>query len=119
MFLEFWKRKNIRLSFQWEVMDYEKEETIRPEWVATKARVSPITHKLERHVSRAVSITKLIATSWVVFVSILIVLVSVAATIVFRVWAYQSAWPNNPTIATIVSAVLCLAVMMLLANVSN
>jgi hypothetical protein len=32
LFLEFWKRRSVTLSFRWGMLDYEEEEVARPEW---------------------------------------------------------------------------------------
>eukprot|EP01129_Flabellula_baltica_P010422 TRINITY_DN4400_c0_g1_i3.p1 TRINITY_DN4400_c0_g1~~TRINITY_DN4400_c0_g1_i3.p1 ORF type:complete len:602 (-),score=97.09 TRINITY_DN4400_c0_g1_i3:6-1811(-) len=32
LFLEFWKRRNAMKSFEWNMLDYEKEEGLRPEY---------------------------------------------------------------------------------------
>jgi len=50
MFLEFWKRKQFRLAYDWDLVDYDEErDLIRPEFEARvrKQRLNPITGKLE------------------------------------------------------------------------
>lgn len=44
-FLEFWKRKEAELRYDWDVADYELEEHMRPEFEAkcTKWKKNPVT----------------------------------------------------------------------------
>lgn len=39
LFLEFWKRKQSELAYQWDVEQFEENEPDRPEFYGTKERV--------------------------------------------------------------------------------
>ncbi|GFR60932.1 anoctamin, partial [Elysia marginata] len=43
-FHEMWKRKEAEIEYDWDVADYEEEETIRPEFEAAvrKRKINPI-----------------------------------------------------------------------------
>jgi hypothetical protein len=50
LFLEFWKRREKEMQYDWDVAEFEQEEeTIRPEYEATVThkRVNPVTQTLE------------------------------------------------------------------------
>ena len=50
MFLEFWKRRQFELSYEWDLVDYDEErDIVRPEYEAhvTRERLNPINHSLE------------------------------------------------------------------------
>lgn len=50
MFLEFWKRRQFRLAYEWDLVDYDEErDLVRPEFEAqvTNMRFNPITQRKE------------------------------------------------------------------------
>eukprot|EP00835_Amoeboradix_gromovi_P001238 NODE_53_length_26956_cov_0.387348.p4 type:complete len:536 gc:universal NODE_53_length_26956_cov_0.387348:783-2390(+) len=47
-FLEFWKRRQNFLAFEWKTWECEDVEIERPEWIATKVEFSTMTWKLEK-----------------------------------------------------------------------
>jgi Calcium-activated chloride channel len=84
-FLEFWKRRQATLAYRWGMLDYEDEETTRPDWKPTHARKSPITGKYEKYVPSIIYHSKLSVSVLVVLFSILIVIIAVGSMIVFKV----------------------------------
>lgn len=52
-FLEFWKRKQAEIEYEWDVADFEEgEETVRPEYEASvsRRRTNPVTNREEPYV---------------------------------------------------------------------
>ena len=50
MYLEFWKRQQFRLSYEWDLVDYDEEsDLIRPEFeaVVKTERLNPVTRQKE------------------------------------------------------------------------
>lgn len=43
IFLEFWKRKNAILAYEWDVDNYEDSEPNKPEYFGTDVRKDPVT----------------------------------------------------------------------------
>lgn len=48
IFLDFWKRKNAEVAYDWDVRDYEAHEPIRPQFKSNDTRVNPITGDEEK-----------------------------------------------------------------------
>ncbi|CAG8621701.1 10952_t:CDS:10, partial [Paraglomus occultum] len=93
-FLETWKRYNAALQFDWDVLEFEKEELPRPEFVGTMVRKSPITFKQEIHFPFGKRLRKLFVSGMIVFVSICIVTVTIGVLLIYpqRLFAYGNAW---------------------------
>ena len=56
LFLEFWKRRQARLEYEWDLVDFEEEQLqlqMRPEFEiqCTNRRLNKITQVLRRHVN--------------------------------------------------------------------
>ena len=54
LFLKLWKREQYRLSYQWDLVEYDEETAlIRPEYEArvTREKMNPVTHELEPYMS--------------------------------------------------------------------
>lgn len=52
MFLEFWKRRQFELAYQWDLVDYDEErDLVRPEYEAQieRERFNPATGKMETY----------------------------------------------------------------------
>jgi len=86
-YLEFWKRKNSYLAWWWDVLDFEREETTRPEWYSTKLRISPITGKEERHYPDRVRYTKMTASAICIIIAVIFVLLAIMASVIYQVWS--------------------------------
>ena len=54
MFLEFWKRRQFELNYEWDLVDYDEErDLLRPEYAAAvpREKLNPITMKMEPYLS--------------------------------------------------------------------
>lgn len=50
MFLEFWKRRQFHLAYEWDLVDYDEDsDLVRPEYEAqvTRERLNPVTQQME------------------------------------------------------------------------
>ncbi|CAG8513238.1 11068_t:CDS:10 [Cetraspora pellucida] len=69
LFLQYWKRTNASIQYDWNVTEFEREELPRPEFYGTTLRKSPITMKNEIHFPFSQRLQKLAISGIVVFVS--------------------------------------------------
>ncbi|RIA89124.1 calcium-activated chloride channel-domain-containing protein [Glomus cerebriforme] len=76
-FLETWKQYNISIAYDWDVLDYEKEELPRPEFYGTVLKKSPITLRQEIHFPYREKVKKFLISGVVVFICVIIVIISV------------------------------------------
>lgn len=54
MFLEFWKRQQFKLSYDWDLVNYDEEaDLVRPEYeaVVTTERINPVTLQKEPYLA--------------------------------------------------------------------
>ena len=70
MFLEFWKRKQAVIAWEWDLSSFDDEEEPRPEFEAkvTTMRINPVTMKSEPFLPRWNKVIRLVSvTSTIVF----------------------------------------------------
>nr|CAB3221917.1 anoctamin-5 [Phallusia mammillata] len=87
MFLELWKRKQFRLAYDWDLVDYDEDrDLIRPEFEAqvTRERLNPITGQREPYLSAKDRYTRACLSITTVFFWVLVVIAAVFAVIVYR-----------------------------------
>ena len=93
MFLEFWKRKQNELQFEWDLFDFEEtEETLRPEFEeaaqkneANWMKKNPVTQSLEPFMPFSYKIPRLAMSLSTVLFMIFIVVAAIVGVIVYRV----------------------------------
>ena len=87
LFLEFWKRKQITLAYNWHAMDFEEEEERpRPEYKLKTdiKRVNQVNKKTEPAMSSARKYLRLVGAYSVVAVFLCILLATVTGVIIYR-----------------------------------
>ncbi|CAL1532669.1 unnamed protein product [Lymnaea stagnalis] len=98
VFHEMWKRRAAEIEYDWDVADFEEEETIRPEYEASvrRRKVNPVTKvnnvfkKLfifqaeEPRLSFSSRVVRIFSSLWVVLFMLCIVLAAVFGVIVYR-----------------------------------
>ena len=70
LFLEFWKRRQYKLNYEWDLVRYnEQNSLIRPEFEAkvTRERVNPVTKKNEPYLSPTDNVKRMAFSSISVF----------------------------------------------------
>ncbi|CAH3144184.1 unnamed protein product [Pocillopora meandrina] len=91
MFLEFWKRRQAEIAYEWDLLGYEdEEEQPRPEYeaVAIETRLNPITKVEEPFISLGRKVPGFICSfSFIIFMLALVV-IAVFAVVVYRVAVY-------------------------------
>ncbi|KAH7049659.1 calcium-activated chloride channel-domain-containing protein [Linnemannia elongata] len=122
LFVEYWKRKSAVLAYEWNTLDFEQLERARPEFKPTGTRISPVTGKMELYYPRYKQIVSILTSILVVLISIGIVIITVGSLMIFNL-VMKSKDPNslrakmNPYVATVVTALLSLVVIVVLGTV--
>lgn len=91
-FIEMWKRRTAEIEYDWDVADFEEEETVRPEFEASvkKRRRSPIYGRNdpnsteEPYLSMSDRLWRYVSSLWVVLFMLVVVLAAVFGVIVYR-----------------------------------
>ncbi|KAF9430418.1 Anoctamin-7 [Entomortierella beljakovae] len=125
LFVEFWKRKSNVLAYQWNTLDYERNERARPEFKPTGTRISPVTGKKELYYPRYKQIISILISIFVVLISIAIVIISVGSLILFNLYLKtrekndvdNGGVAKNPYQITVLTAILNLVVIMVLGTI--
>ncbi|XP_077971409.1 anoctamin-5-like isoform X2 [Styela clava] len=87
MFLEFWKREQFRLSYEWDLVDYDEEQDlIRPEFeaVVKKERLNPVTQQKEPYLDARTKYSRVAFSLVTVIFWLLVIVAAVFAIIVYR-----------------------------------
>ncbi|XP_053576348.1 anoctamin-5 isoform X3 [Bombina bombina] len=97
LFLEFWKRRQARLEYEWDLVDFEEEQQqlqLRPEYEAkcTKRKKNPVTQEIELVVKRSkVNLLSKLFLCWMSIVFwISLIIASMIAVIVYRLAVYAA-----------------------------
>ncbi|CAB5386984.1 unnamed protein product [Rhizophagus irregularis] len=112
LFLETWKRVNASIQYDWDVIDYEKDELPRPEFYGTTLRVSLITLKKEIVFPFREKLVKIFISVAIVLVSIGIVLVTVGALLLFP--ENLQVVKNVKYVGPVITAIINLATIIIL-----
>lgn len=117
LFLHFWKRRNIRLAWWWDVLHYEKEERTRPQWYGTEIKTSKITGLQEiyfpkkyKYILKSLSLT-------VILVMFLILVASVAAYVIANAAIrdiFREKHPTKMVYASAASGAISLGIILFL-----
>ncbi|XP_029438356.1 anoctamin-5 isoform X4 [Rhinatrema bivittatum] len=111
LFLEFWKRRQARLEYEWDLVDFEEEQQqlqLRPEYEAkcTEKRKNPVTQEVELVAKRRTFCIfgKLFLCWMSIMFWILLIIASMVAVIVYRLSVYAafaSLMENNQSLEPI------------------
>ncbi|XP_059176973.1 anoctamin-4-like isoform X2 [Physella acuta] len=85
-FHELWKRRAAEIEYDWDVADFEEEETIRPEYEASvrRRKPNPVTQRDEPYMSYSSKICRIVSSLWVVLFMLCVVCAAVFGVIVYR-----------------------------------
>ncbi|KAM4617454.1 anoctamin-5 isoform 1-T1 [Discoglossus pictus] len=116
LFLEFWKRRQARLEYEWDLVDFEEEQQqlqLRPEYEAkcTQKKKNPVTQEIELVVKRSpVNILSKLFFCWMsILFWISLIIASMIAVIVYRLAVYAafaSIMENNQLDSNPISSLL-------------
>ncbi|RUS88406.1 hypothetical protein EGW08_003862 [Elysia chlorotica] len=126
-FHEMWKRKEAEIEYDWDVADYEEEETIRPEFEAAvrRRKVNPINKAEEPYLSPSSKFCRLTSSLWVVVFMLCVVVAAVFGVIVYRTTVSallyavdtESVKERAATITSITAACINLVIIIILSRV--
>ncbi|XP_033006849.1 anoctamin-5 isoform X2 [Lacerta agilis] len=95
LFLEFWKRRQARLEYEWDLVDFEEEQQqlqLRPEYEAkcTQKRKNPVTQELEPYLPLTSQAIRFCISGTTVLFWIFLIIASMIAVIVYRLAVYAA-----------------------------
>ncbi|XP_061466607.1 anoctamin-5 isoform X2 [Rhineura floridana] len=95
LFLEFWKRLQARLEYEWDLVDFEEEQQqlqLRPEYEAkcTQKRKNPVTQELEPYLPLTSQAVRFCISGTTVLFWISLIIASMIAVIVYRLAVYAA-----------------------------
>ncbi|XP_063145635.1 anoctamin-5 isoform X2 [Candoia aspera] len=95
LFLEFWKRRQARLEYEWDLVDFEEEQQqlqLRPEYEAkcTQKRKNPVTQELEPYLPLTSQAVRFCISGTTVLFWISLIVASMIAVIVYRLAVYAA-----------------------------
>ncbi|KAM3919658.1 anoctamin-5 isoform 2-T2 [Leptodactylus fuscus] len=109
LFLEFWKRRQARLEYEWDLVDFEEEQQqlqLRPEYEAkcTHKKKNPVTQEMEPFLPLTSKAARFCFSGTTVLFWIFLIIASMIAIIVYRLAVYASfasVMENNHTLEPI------------------
>ncbi|XP_066439700.1 anoctamin-5 isoform X2 [Eleutherodactylus coqui] len=135
LFLEFWKRRQARLKYEWDLVDFEEEQQqlqLRPEYEAkcTQKKKNPVTQEMEPYLPLTSKAARFCFSGATVLFWISLIIASMIAVIVYRLAVYAafaSVMENNhslepisglltPQLATSVTASCLNFIMIMILN---
>ncbi|CAF3386640.1 unnamed protein product [Rotaria socialis] len=126
-FIEFWKRRQAVLQYEWDSIDFEENlEPIRPEYEdeankAKSSRINPVTGMKEAHIEMRTRIPYFLVAALALLVTVGFICATLFATIVYRVqmgYIFQNTSVNtySAILITITSAIMNLIFSILLSE---
>ncbi|MBN3279928.1 ANO5 protein, partial [Polyodon spathula] len=97
MFLEFWKRRQAQLEYEWDLVDFEEEEEqqhlqLRPEYetVCTRRRMNPVTQEMEPILPFTSKCARFCLSGATVVFWIALIIASIVGVIAYRLAVYAA-----------------------------
>ncbi|KAM6394634.1 anoctamin-5 isoform 10-T10 [Pluvialis apricaria] len=95
LFLEFWKRRQARLKYEWDLVDFEEEQQqlqLRPEYEAkcTQKKKNPITQEMEPYLPITSQAVRFCISGTTVLFWVSLIIASMIAVIVYRLAVYAA-----------------------------
>ncbi|XP_069821203.1 anoctamin-5 isoform X1 [Dendropsophus ebraccatus] len=109
LFLEFWKRRQARLEYEWDLVDFEEEQQqlqLRPEYEAkcTKKKKNPVTQEMEPYLPLTSKAARFCLSGTTVLFWISLIIAGMIGVIVYRLAVYAafaSVMENNHSLEPI------------------
>uniref|UniRef100_A0A7M4EKY0 Anoctamin n=1 Tax=Crocodylus porosus TaxID=8502 RepID=A0A7M4EKY0_CROPO len=95
LFLEFWKRRQARLKYEWDLVDFEEEQQqlqLRPEYEAkcTQKKKNPVTQEMEPYLPLTSKAVRFCISGTTVLFWISLIIASMIAVILYRLSVYAA-----------------------------
>ncbi|EGD72461.1 hypothetical protein PTSG_11592 [Salpingoeca rosetta] len=122
IFIDFWKRRNAELGYDWDVLDFAEEERDRPQFRGTTKRKNPVTGKEEKYYPGYKRSVKQVGSFATMVVMLAVVIIIVFSVIVYRIavraaLAAQLDGSQASTITAVTAGVINLAGIVLMNQV--
>ena len=128
VYLEYWRRRQYTLSYNWHTMDFYEEEVVRPQYTAgaTKFKRNPVTGKDELTMSKRQHLLKVAGATSVALFFIVLVIAALIGVIVYRAVIFAvllssggSIRTNSKIFVTATAAIINLIIINILKLVYN
>ncbi|XP_027049468.1 anoctamin-7-like [Pocillopora damicornis] len=125
-FLEYWKRKEITLAYQWDVLGFEEEEERpRPTFAALAPAVerNPVTGLLEPHFPEEKRFPRIVSGIAIVICMVSLVVLFMVGVIVYKLLVIHPLYENPnfqeyaSTIVSVTGSIMNLIIIMILSKV--
>ncbi|XP_041909984.1 anoctamin-5 [Arvicola amphibius] len=95
LFLEFWKQRQARLEYEWDLVDFEEEQQqlqLRPEFEAMckRKKMNPVTKEMEPHMPRCHRIPWYFVSGTTVIFGMALLLSSMVSVFVYRLSVFAT-----------------------------
>ncbi|XP_025056159.1 anoctamin-5 isoform X7 [Alligator sinensis] len=95
LFLEFWKRRQARLKYEWDLVDFEEEQQqlqLRPEYEAkcTQKKKNPVTQEMEPYLPLTSKAVRFCISGTTVLFWTSLIIASMIAVILYRLSVYAA-----------------------------
>ncbi|XP_043938535.1 anoctamin-5 isoform X2 [Protopterus annectens] len=95
LFLEFWKRRQAKLEYEWDLVDFEEEQQqlqLRPEYEAKcrNRKLNPVTQEMEPYLPLSSQFARFLLSGTTVLFWIALIIASIIAVIVYRLSVYAA-----------------------------
>ncbi|XP_014662739.1 PREDICTED: anoctamin-4-like isoform X2 [Priapulus caudatus] len=128
LFLEFWKRKQHVIAWDWDVLEYEQEqESLRPQYEAQAShkKTNPITKLIEPYIPWWNKATRVLTSATTILFMLCVVLAAIFGVIVYRIVIVSVLYASDVALVrqnaklttTITAATLNLLVIILLSKI--
>ncbi|XP_043246594.1 anoctamin-5-like isoform X2 [Amphibalanus amphitrite] len=125
MFLEFWKRRQAVIAWEWDLSNYEDEEDARPEFEAqaTSFRINPVTKEEEAYMTMSSRFWRRMASGTIIIFMLSLVIAAVFGVIVYRLAVmtlFQQTgdvfWLKSAKIVTSITAATLNLIIIMIMN---
>ncbi|XP_041454749.1 anoctamin-4-like isoform X2 [Lytechinus variegatus] len=106
IFQEVWKRKRVRLAYEWDVDSYDMSEPDRPEFYGTKERPDPVSDLPDWYYPFYKSFLKFMASFGILVFMAMLVIVSVISVIIYRLFTAALLSDSDSVVQLLVSVLV-------------
>eukprot|EP00105_Crassostrea_gigas_P003601 XP_011416506.1 PREDICTED: anoctamin-4 isoform X5 [Crassostrea gigas] len=125
-FLEFWKRRQAEIEYEWDVADFEEgEETVRPEYEASvsRRRTNPVTNREEPYVPGWSKGFRYFTSFSILLFFLALVLAAVFSVILYRIVMSAILYGNSESIiktrASFISSISAACINLVIILILN
>ncbi|XP_030836627.1 anoctamin-4 isoform X1 [Strongylocentrotus purpuratus] len=106
IFQEVWKRKRVKLAYEWDVDNYDMSEPDRPEFYGTKERPDPVSDLPDWYYPFYKSFLKFMTSFGILIFMALLVIMSVISVIIYRLFTEALLYDSDSLVQLLVSVLI-------------